>query len=252
MGLARNSSGSPNRSRIIASDHPRLRIADADNISGFPLIPAKLLAWAYSAMRLAAALASVPAAGIMARRGLNGLCNFKGSYMLVLEHGIWPGLVRQWRLIDDRDQPDAPCASCGEPPDLIVFFEQPAAEAAQQSERWCFRCISVQWADKLTQDNYASENGDPPVGTAGNMAHFWRILTAARQSHREILQIAEREGWEPNGVRKPMAKLDQAAKFYLGGNSGPNLKWMTMARQVKGEIGRYLENISEPSDCDSP
>ena len=76
------------------------------------------------------------------------------------ENGNWPGPVGQWRLIDDSDQPGAPCAECGEPPDVIVFFKQ-SAESAQPSERWCFACASAQYADKLSPNNHASENGDP-------------------------------------------------------------------------------------------
>lgn len=171
--------------------------------------------------------------------------------MSVSELGIWPGPVGQWRLIDDSDQPGVPCAACGESPDLIVLFDL-SAGAAKPSGRWCFSCISTQWADKLSHVNHASENGDPPFGAAGNMAHFWGILTAARGSYGEVLRIAEREGWDPNGLRKPMAKLDQAAKFYQGGNSGPDLRRMTVARQVEGEVGRYLEKVSESSGGDSP
>ena len=171
--------------------------------------------------------------------------------MSVSEHGIWPGPVGQWRLIDGSDQPDVPCAGCGEPPDLIVFFDL-SAGAAPSSERWCFCCISSEWADKLSSVNHASENGDPPLGVAGNMVRFWQILTAARQSYGEVQRLAEREGWDPDGLRKPMAELAQAAKFYQGGNSGPGLKWITAARRANGAIERYLERISEPSDGGSP
>ena len=139
-------------------------------------------------------------------------------------HGDWPGPVEQWRLINDGDQPGVPCASCGEPPEVIVFFEQPA-EVSQPSVRWCFACLSTHWADKLSHANHASENGDPPFGTAGNMAHFWQVLAATRQSYEEILRRSEGEDWHPNGLRKPMERLEQAAKHYKGGNSGPDLKW---------------------------